>query len=351
MKNNKNNLDALGPMGELYVPEAHLNRVVVIDTTTSTITRHIPLDDIPILPLGSRPSVLIATPDGSKIYSDNFGLIPPTVSVINRVENTVRSILVSHVPLGIFISNDGEEIYVSEGNYTVEVINTRTDEIVRSLTFHDVPVACMSGPGNHLYIGFGTGYLGVYDKLTGEVIKEPLYVGGTLPAWFTFTHDNKKLYVDAVNTIGVIDVDQWKLLKTIPTSGELSHKTDDPWAFTSILSPDGKKLYVSLLGDSGILVLDVDTDQISKTIETAGSATGITFSGDGKRGYISDMGASLSFLKTPIGGAILGTAWVGFGITGNGQIITFDPSTDEIIGTPLTVGPTPGIPVWVPSIQ
>src|SRR5690606_37591787 len=201
----------------------------------------------------------------------------------------------------------------------------------------------------NLYVGFATGSLGVYDSITGVVLREPISTGGTLPAWYTFAQGGKKLYVDTVNSIGVIDVENWVLTKTIPTSGQISHKDSDPWPFTSILSPDEKKLYVTLLGDSGVLVVDVNTDRIIRTIKTAGSATGIIFSGDGKRGYISDMGASLSFLKTPVGGAILGTAWVGFGLMGNGQVITFDPITDDILGDPIIIGPAPGIPVWVPS--
>ncbi|QKX07508.1 YncE family protein [Aquimarina sp. TRL1] len=252
------------------------------------------------------------------------------------------------VPLGTFLSIDGKELYVSENNKSVEVICTKTDKIIRRLNFYDVPVACMGGPDGNLYIGFANGFLGVYDSENGETIREPIFTGGTLPAWYTFSSDRNKLYVDVVCSIGVIDIKEWKLIKSISTK---NNREDDSWAFTSTLSPNGDKLYVTLLGDKGVLVIDTKTDTIISEIETAGSATCVTFSSDGRYGYISDMGPSLSYLKGPSGGTILGTAWVGFGIIGNGQIIIFDPISDKIIGEPISVGPTPGITVCLPSID
>ncbi|WP_232514160.1 YncE family protein [Burkholderia oklahomensis] len=337
-----------GPEGELYLPEAHLNQIAVIDTRTAKVSRRIPINDIPVLPLGSRPTVLIATPDGNKIYSDNFGLIPPTVTAIDRKTGKIKSIKLTSVPLGASISIDGKEIYLPQGTYSVEVVDTSSDEVLRRLTFDDVPVAAIEGPDRNLYVGFANGSLGAFDPQTGKAVRKPIETSGTLPAWFTFTRDGKKLYVDAVNAIDVIDLPNWKLVKSIPTGDETSQRSADPWPFTSTLTPNGKKLYVTLLGGSGVLAIDVATDTIIARIRTAGSTTGVAFSDDGTRGYISDMGPSLSFLKSPVGGALLGNAWIGFGMLGSGQVVVFDPRTDEILGDPIPTTPGPGIPVWLP---
>ncbi|MEB5485318.1 YncE family protein [Burkholderia pseudomallei] len=337
-----------GPDGELYVPEAHHNKISVIDTKTSKIIRSIPINDIPVLPLGSRPTVLVATSDGNKIYSDNFGLIPPTITAVDRKTGSVKSIQLSSVPLGASISEDGKEIYLPQGTYSVEVVATDSDKVVRRLSFSDVPVAAIKGPDGHLYVGFANGAIGSFDVRTGKALRQPIETGGTLPAWFTFTRDGKKLYVDAVNAIGVIDLRSWTLVKRIPTGDDASQRSTDPWPFTSTLAPDGKKLYVTLLGESGVLVIDVATDRVVAKIKTAGSTTGVAFSADGSRGYITDMGPSLSFLKTPAGGALLGNVWIGFGLLGSGQVVVFDPKTDEPVGEPIPTTPGPGIPVWVP---
>ncbi|WP_323120144.1 YncE family protein [Burkholderia alba] len=340
---------AAGPVGELYVPEVDLNQIAVIDTATAKIVRRVPVNDIAVLPFGSRPAVLATTLDGGKIYSDNFGVVPPTVTIIDRRTGTTKSIKVGGVPLGAFTSLDGKEIYLPEVNFGVDVISTETDEIVRRLTFPDIPVASISGPDGNLYVGFATGFLGVYDPKTGRTIRPPIWSGGTLTFWFTFTQDGKKLYTDAVNTIGVIDMEKWKLVKTIPTSGRAAYLPTDPGAFTSTLSPDGKKLYVTLFGETGVLIVDVATDKIVGRIKTAGSTTGITFSADGTRGYISDMGASSAFLKTPLGEAVLFGNLIGPGLLGPGQIVVFDPATDAIVGEPIPTGPGPGISAWVPA--
>ncbi|MGX7000226.1 YncE family protein [Caballeronia sp. KNU42] len=341
---------AAGPVGELYVPEVDLNQIAVIDTAAAKIIRRVPVNDIAVLPFGSRPAVLAATLDGGKIYSDNFGVEPPTVTIINRRTGTNKSIRVGGIPLGAFTSLDGTEIYLPEVNFGVDVISTQTDAIVRRLTFPDIPVASISGPDGNLYVGFATGFLGAYDPKTGRTVRPPIWSGGTLTFWFTFTKDGKKLYTDTVNTIGVIDLQKWQLIKSIPTSGSATYLPTDPGAFTSTLSPDGKKLYVTLFGETGVLVVDVATDKIIGKIKTAGSTTGITFSADGTRGYISDMGPSSAFLKTPLGEAVLFGNLIGPGLLGPGQIIVIDPATDAIVGAPIPTGPGPGISVWVPAL-
>lgn len=339
-----------GPSGELYVPEVDLNQIAVIDTAEAKIVRRVPVNDIPTFPFGSRPAVLAATLDGEKIYSDNFGVTPPTITIIHRRSGRVKSIQVGGIPLGAFTSLDGKEVYLPEVNFGVDVVSTETDQVVRRLTFKEIPVASISGPDGLLYVGFASGLIGVYDPKTGATIRQPIWSGGTLTFWFTFTKDGKKLYTDTVNTIGVIDLASWKLIKTIPTSGRALYLPTDPGAFTSTLSPDGKKLYVTVFGESGVLIVDVATDKIVGRIKTAGSTTGITFSADGSRGYISDLGPSSASLKTPLGEAVLFGNLIGPGILGPGQIVVFDPVTDAIIGDPIPTGPGPGISVWLPPL-
>ncbi|AZD48530.1 YncE family protein [Pseudomonas chlororaphis] len=339
-----------GPPGELYVPEAHLNQIAVIDTACNQVIHHIPVNDIPVMPLGSRPAVLVATPDGSKIYSDNFGLIPPTISVFQRSTGELKSIILSSVPLGIFMSTDGREIYIPEGNYSIEVVSTETDTIIRRLTLPDVPVGSICGRDGCLYIGYANGDIGVHDVSNGNLLRPLLATGVKLPAWYSFSADDHKLYVVGASAICVIDLRSWLVLTHVPTGSTPHPKSGDPWAFTSTLSPDGRKLYVTLLGDNGVLIIDTEFNHVIGRIDTAGSPTGVTFSDDGSRGYISDLGPSLSFLKTPVGGSVVATAWIGFGIMGSGQILVFDPASDQFIGDPIPTTPGPGISIWLPPL-
>lgn len=337
----------VGPAGLLYVPEVANDTIAVVDTATNTVTGRIPI----AAPVGpSRPSVLTKTPDGSKIYSHNFGLLSPTISILDRKAGTTKTIPAETVPMGIFTSADGKEIYIPELT-GVEVLDVATDTIVRTLRFPDLPVGAIAGPDGLMYVGFATGFIGAYDPKTGAVVKPPIFSGGLATFWYDFSHDGKKLYTATINSIGVIDMDKWQLTKTIPTREDGVHTLLNPGAFINEISHDGKKMYVTMFGGTGVLVVDLVTERVVGKIPTEGYTIGVTFSDDGSRGYITDVGpAPGDMLPGAIGesAVFLNIISVAAGF-GPGRLITFDPKTDQIVDVTETAG-GPGYPVWVPHL-
>lgn len=335
-----------GQTGQLYMPEIVGNSVAVIDTATEQVTSRIPVG-----PIGKRPAVLAATLDGSKLYVDNFGLFPATVSVINRRSSAVKTLIVGSTPLGIFTSMDGREIYVPEVGFTVEVIDVATDRIVRKLRFPDIPAGAMSGPDGNLYVSFASGFLGVYNPQTGATIRKPIWTGGIGTFWFSFSKDGRKLYTDSISKIGVIDVASWRMVKTINTNDAGTFSIANPGAFTSTLSPDGSKLYVTRWGATGVLVLDTQTDTVINTIPTKGQTINVVFSGDGSRGYISDLGTTTTGYQGALGDLLLFFNIIGPAVgVGPGQVIVFDPLTDRQVGPAIATRGGPSCGVWLPPL-
>lgn len=337
----------IGPAGTLYMPEMVTHTVAVIDTATQKV-----VERLSVGPLGKRPAVLAATLDGRKIYVDNFGLFPATVSIIERPSHRVRTMRVGSTALGIFTSQDGSEIYVPEVGFTVEVIDVKTDKVVRKLRFPDIPAGAMSGPDGNLYVSFVTGFMGVYHPKTGAVIRKPIWTGGFGTFWFSFSKDGKKLYTDSISKIGVIDMDSWKLVKTIDTNDEGTYHLNNPGAFTSTLSPDGSKLYVTRWGKPGVLVVDTQRDEVIHTMPSTGQTVCISFSDDGSRGYISDLGYTTTGYRGAVGDLLLFFNIVGPALgVGDGQVIAFDPRTDLQSGPaiPMKGGATCG--VWLPPLK
>ena len=331
-----------GPSGTLLIPEVDSDTVALIDGASNHVVGrfHVALP-------ASRPAVMAPLPDGSKIYIDNFGLLPPSVTVLDLAHHSQHTVVVGATPLGAFTSDDGREIFLPENGHNVEVMDVATDTVVRTLTFKGLPVASIPGPGGLLYVGFQDGTVGAYDPASGAEIKPPVFTGGIAPFWYTFTPDGRKLYVDTVNSIGVVDVGSWKLTKIISTNRNGIYTANEPGAFTSILSPDGTKLYVSVFGDTGVRVYDLATDKLIGVIPTAGSVPAVIFSADGTRGYISDLGASTAAFTGPVGEVFAFLNLVTIGLLGNGQIIPFDPKTDQIVEAPIPVRAGPGIGAWV----
>ncbi|MEP7306158.1 MAG: bifunctional YncE family protein/alkaline phosphatase family protein [Acidobacteriota bacterium] len=142
-------LDANG--ARLYVALNMTNEVAVIDTTTRTILRRVPV--------GTYPYTAVISADGSKVYVSNWGGVVPapgdftdgmfpvvvdrrtgipttgTVSVLDtRSDTVVKTISVGLHPTGMALSPIGNRLFVTNANSdTVSVINTRTDTVVKTL--------------------------------------------------------------------------------------------------------------------------------------------------------------------------------------------------------------------------
>lgn len=331
-----------GPEGELFVPEVNEDRIAVIDTATNAVKQYIPMKDG-----AKRPGVMAKTPDGTKLYSDNFGQVPPTVTVIDREKGTDTTIPVFSTPVGIFASADGTEMYLPEEGFTVQVIDVATDTIVRTFRYPDIPVASIPGPDGNLYLGFNTGFVAPVDPKTGAFVRPPLHMGGISPFWYTFSKDGSKLYVDVINKISVVDVASWRVVKTIDTAPDGRYDLTNPGAFTSTLSPDGSKLYVTLFGRPGVLVIDTATDTIIRELPVAGDTPSVIFSEDGTRGYISDLTTTR---PTPVGEIFHFAELVLFSTVGPARLDVFDPRTDEMLGQ-IPVGRGVGVPEWVPPLK
>ncbi|MGL4305133.1 MAG: YncE family protein [Mycobacteriaceae bacterium] len=336
----------IGPEGQLYIPEVANDTVAVMDTENNRMLNRIPI----VAPLGpSRPAVLAKSPDGKKIYTDNFGALAPSISIIDRESGDVRTLRVESVPLGIFTSGDGKEIYIPEVGFVVEVLDIETDTIVRKLRFPDSPAGAMTGPDGLMYVGFVSGLIGAYDPQTGATVKPPIWSGGLANFWYSFTRDGKKLYTDSINSLGVIDMETWTLVKTVATVPSGVGGLMNPGAFTSEISPDGTKLYVTLFGGNGVMVFSTKDEELLGIIPTEGDVIGLTFSGDGSRGYIADCGPTSRNIPGPVGEMVTFFNLITVGLLGPGKIITFDPANDEILDTAPTAG-GPGVPLWLPNL-
>ncbi|MTJ64960.1 YncE family protein [Nocardia seriolae] len=263
-------------------------------------------------------------------------------------------------PLGIFTSNDGKEIFLPEVGFVIEVLDVATDTIVRRFPYPDlaagrhpeIPAGAIQGPDGLLYVGFmQSGMIEAIDPISGKVVRPPLIVGGFGTFWYSFSKDGSKLYANSINTISVIDLKDWRVTKLLHTSEDSQYRLSNPGAFVSTLNPDGTKLYVTVFGGKDVLVVDTAKDEVIGRIPTTGASTSVMFSADGTRGYITDMGPSSNAYPGPILDPVLfgNLVTAGVGLT-PGQVIVFDPRTDQIVGDPIPTNVGPGVPVWLPPM-
>jgi YVTN family beta-propeller protein len=145
--------------------DAGQGTVTVIDTATRAITATIPV--------GTNPSEIVLSPDGSRAYVPNS--LSNTVSVINVATDSVTATIATGTnPTRLALSPDGSRAYlVNTGSKTVSVIDTATNTTIRTLISRSgakpVDVA-MSPNGTTAYVADRNGQVLMIDLATNTVI-------------------------------------------------------------------------------------------------------------------------------------------------------------------------------------
>ena len=146
----------------------------VVDTGTNLeITR---------VSVGSQPSGLVVSSDGTRVYA--LSRFSDKVTVFSTANNQViGSATVGDSPRGIVLSSDGQVGYVTNyGSGTVTVLNTSapTPVFTKTLTVGTQPEGvAMSKDGSLVYVANGRDTVSVINTATNTVIGSAVPIGGT----------------------------------------------------------------------------------------------------------------------------------------------------------------------------
>lgn len=210
----------------------------------------------------------------------------------------------------------------------ITIIDMNTDTIMDRIACGDwgnPHMACPTDDGKYLVTTCTQGnYASIIDLQTKEVAKVRL---GIMPEHFCVSTDNKHAFIGNMGggSVSVLDIGNKKVSATIPGFFE-------PHGLVCTL--DGSKVYVSNMGAHEVSIIDAETFNIIKRIET-GSADVLAMVNQ------LDMSNKLS--------EIVGAANPTFTIDGlyayvadgdSNQVAVIDTSNDEIITT-IPVGDEP----------
>ncbi|RYD89819.1 MAG: hypothetical protein EOP50_16945, partial [Sphingobacteriales bacterium] len=182
-----------------YVANTGNNEVAVIDRTTNSIVKTIPV--------GTAPTGVAVSPDGSKVYVTNSG--SNSVSVIRTATNTVSStVTVGSGPYGVAFQPGGSKAYVT--NYlggSVSVINAATDLVAGTFSVGSLPRGVTFSPdGTKAYVAnYGGASVSVINAAGNTMLGFVGTAGGPTgvcvnPADSRYAHlKGKKLIVPLVN--------------------------------------------------------------------------------------------------------------------------------------------------------
>lgn len=214
----------------------------IIDTTTDEITATIPLT--------GTPNQCASTPDGHYVdvpIRDGNG-----VDIVDTNQKKVVKVLPIHVPHNGYDADDNQRIFVSSmGDDEIDMIDLQKMEYI--------------------------------DKIP---------VGG-IPRPYVVTNDERTIYSALTDFHGFViaSIPERKVIQRVelppapPAACVLEPRTP---THGLALTPDGRELWVTSLGDSGVYVYDVATKKISSEIPVGKCPNWITITPDGRYVAVSN---------------------------------------------------------------
>ncbi len=172
--------------------------------------------------------MVVPTPDEQKLYVANIG--SGSVSIINRSDDSLKSIPTGAGAEGIDVRPDGSEVWVTNrGANTVSVIRVADDSIVA--TFES---------------------------------------GGQFPIRIKFTPDGKQAWVSNArsNTVAVFEVASRKLLDTIQVGAV---------PVGILMTPDGRRAFVANTNANQVTVIDVLQRRVLRSFTTGNEPDGMAW--------------------------------------------------------------------------
>jgi YVTN family beta-propeller protein len=260
----------------VYVSNLNSDTVSVMDTSSHTV--------IATIPVGDKPETMAITADGTKLYVINYD--GQTVSVVDTLLNAeLVQVPIGEKAKGIEISPDGHWVYVANrGSGTVTVIDTFSDTV-------QTTIAGVGGgnrvlfnlDGSKAYVATGTG-VSVLDVATHLLIKK--LTAGDKPIDMVLVHSASRLFVGNVSTsdVTVVDTITDEVLATVTGTGL------GPWRLA--VSPDSSTVYAACSRSDTLSIIDVATMTVRQNLLVGDGAFYVAVSSDGTKVYTSNPPAS-----------------------------------------------------------
>ncbi len=214
-----------------YIASTAANAVTVVDTATASV--------LATVPVGTGPTRVAITPDGTRAYVSNRD--SGSVSVIDTTTDTVvATIEVGASPAALAVTPDGQHVYVMRADGVVQVIDRFLDSVIAKIEV----------PGKE-----------------GGIAMAP---------------DGTRAYV-AAGPISVIDTRTHTLLHSFAT------EAGDATAVA--VSPDGARAYFAFSGSDifaggGVVAVDTSSGAVTGIVRLGAQPGEIALTPDGGRAYV-----------------------------------------------------------------
>jgi len=262
----------------LYVDNSLADDISVIDLGT--------LKQVNTLKVGRQPHGLCA-PDGGRVLFTTIES-EKNLKVIDTLDGRITATIpVSGRPNQCAATPDGRYVGVPirDGD-AVDIVDITQRKVVKTLPVK-VPHNCYNTGNNRtMYVSsMGSDEIDAIDLRTMKYSAH-IPVGG-IPRPYAVSADERTLYTALTNLHGfaIVDIPSRKLLERVDLPAapplECPLEVNTP-THGLALTPDGSRLWVTSLADSGIYAYDLHSRKISSLIHVGKCPNWIVFSPDGK---------------------------------------------------------------------
>jgi YVTN family beta-propeller protein len=250
-------------------PPSFKSRVSVVNTASGKVLRKIDVA------LGM--SAIALTPDGSSVYVPSEGT--NVVTVIDTARGTVKAVIPDVIePVDIAISPDGSKAYAVSLDYGIFVIDTATNEVVKSIRF-DCTGVTFSPDGTKAYAMGRQGHIFEIDTFADKVASGFSIPGLNVVGKPAFSSDGSRFYVPNIQAkvIQVVDTGTKTLLSPISVPKGLDSVAIAPRGTGYALNSNGTLL----------TAVDLVKGKATGTINVGPDAKSINFAHNGSTGFVT----------------------------------------------------------------
>jgi YVTN family beta-propeller protein/YD repeat-containing protein len=259
-------------------------RVGISNTFTRVITGYIPT--------GAYPTGIAFSPDGSRAYTANQGIIEPgTVTVIDaNAGQAIASVPIADgAPFSVQVSDDGARLYVGNNNNTMSVVDIATLQVVQTIVVGQATNAFAVNPaGTRMYAShFVSGTVSEIEVPTGNLLRT-FTLGGRTQG-LALNRKGTRLYVANENAyLSEIDLASGVAAAPIPIAGV---------GFGVGVTPDDNQAWITLPLAGKVQIFNLTQRKIIGTLQVGGEPRRVAFSSQGKLGAITDPQGSITFVR------------------------------------------------------
>lgn len=261
----------------VYVTNSQGDDITVIDLASRKV-----IDDIHV---GEGVHGICAPRDARRIFTTiesehNLKIIDTaTDKIVNTIDLTGRPNQCASTPDGHFVG-----VPIRDRNI-IDIVDTQLNKVIKVLPVSAPHNSFNDGSNDQMFVSsMGDHMIDLIDLKTMRYI-EKTPVGG-IPRPYAVSRDGKILYSALTDLHGFVIasipdhkvIARVELPPTPPLSCALEPRTP---THGLALTPDGKELWVTSLGDSGVYVYDVATKTTSNEIHTGKCPNWISISPDG----------------------------------------------------------------------